>query len=888
MSDNENKNQSESSTSSPVNGTATVSSRLAQFEKRQKELWRVTFLILLVLATVFAAVSWDTLRSLTHRYEALPIGLVVLLGLFAMHVWKRSQEISELRGLVQGLEQRNVEPASEKQFDQLFDRITRSQQGYRDLIDSFDDVLIALTLDGEIRAVNRSFAELVATPYEKIVGKPLSEFVLEAGEGHDLVKRAMPRFLERRTWSGVVNVHLKNQPGSFYFDCVANAMLREDKVHGITVLARDVSALRRNEARFTELFETLQEGIYIINVNGDILDANPALVRMLGYDSKDQLLACRVPDIFHDRDERKSLKNEVERQPILQGREIALTRKDGTSLICLNTAAAVRDSAGTVIRYQGALMDVTASRVMERRLHQQQEFARRLIDSFPDLIFVLDNAASYTFVSPRVVEILGFEPEEIRETELGARTHPEDRGALRAMYDEILAGRETFASVEARVRNKKGDWRRLRFHFSPLFDEMDKIDGVIISGRDVTDLKRLEEQLIQAEKLAAMGQMLAGVAHELNNPLTAILGVTELLRERAGADETTQRQLELTHRQARRAARIVQNLLEFSRPASPQKKPLDVNVLIERTLQLQEHSLRRNHVEVHFQPQPGLPAVLGDGNQLIQVLLNLVTNAEQAIREVRDAGQIDIRLTARADRIIITFQDDGVGIRPEALPCIFDPFYTTKRPGGGTGLGLSICMSIIREHSGNLEAKALPTGGSIFTLDLPMISESAAPSATVPPAGLLVTSVSSPSENNHNDAQSRAVLVIDDEESIRMLLEEGLSASGLHVDCAGDAEAAAAFIAARSYDLLLCDLNLARPGGGKLSGRDVVNQLLSAVGPEKPFIVFMTGELAEARTSTEGSTEFRVLQKPFRISDVLALVQEVCTTRRLENADVKN
>ncbi len=323
-----------------------------------------------------------------------------------------------------------------------------------------------MTLDGEIRAVNRSFADLVAAPYQDIVGKSLSEFVQQAaGNGQDLVKRAMPKFLERRTWSGVVNVHLKNQPGIFYFDSVANAMVRDDKVHGITVLARDVSALRKNEARFTELFETLQEGIYIVNLSGDILDANPALVRMLGYDSKEELLARRVPDIFHDRVGRKSLKNEVERQPILQGREITLTRKDGTPLICLNTAAAVRDSAGTVIRYQGALMDVTASRVMERRLHQQQEFARRLIDSFPDLIFVLDNAASYTFVSPRVVEVLGFEPEEIRETELGARTHPEDRGALRAMYDEILAGRETFASVEARVRNKKGDWRRLAFSF---------------------------------------------------------------------------------------------------------------------------------------------------------------------------------------------------------------------------------------------------------------------------------------------------------------------------------------------------------------------------------------------------------------------------------------
>src|SRR5256886_208163 len=208
-----------------------------------------------------------------------------------------------------------------------------------------------------------------------------------------------------------------------------------------------------------------------------------------------------------------------------------------------------------------------------------------------------------------------------------------------------------------------------------------------------------------------MGQMLAGVAHELNNPLTAILGVTELLRDRPGADDSTKRQLELTHRQARRAARIVQNLLEFSRPASPQKKPLDLNNLLERTLQLHEHSLRRNNVEVDFRLQPDLPGVIGDANQLIQVFLNLITNAEQAIREVRDTGRIQIRAGRNGNQLAITVQDDGVGIRPESLPRIFDPFYTTKRPGGGTGLGLSICMSIIREHGGNIQSAKLAGTG---------------------------------------------------------------------------------------------------------------------------------------------------------------------------------
>src|SRR5262249_27137289 len=155
----------------------------------------------------------------------------------------------------------------------------------------------------------------------------------------------------------------------------------------------------------------------------------------------------------------------------------------------------------------------------------------------------------YTFVSPRVKDILGYEQEETQQMERGGRTHLEDKPGLLSLFGEVVAGRQTFASLEVRVRNKQGEWRRLRCHFSPFFNEAGKIDGVIISGRDVTEVKRLEEQLIQAEKLAAMGQMLAGVAHELNNPLTAILGVTELLRDTQSADESTKRQLELTHRQ---------------------------------------------------------------------------------------------------------------------------------------------------------------------------------------------------------------------------------------------------------------------------------------------------------------------------------------------------
>jgi PAS domain S-box-containing protein len=866
------------SSSLGADGRSTISSRFEEFERRQSELWRLTFFVLFVLALFFAWLSWDSIRTFAHRYEAIEalaksVGLVVLVLLFGAYMWKKTHEISELRGLMRGLEQRDAAPPSDKQLDQLFEMISRSQQGYRDLIDSFDDVLLALSLDGQIRAVNRSFSDLVGMPFQQIIGKPLTDFVQEGtGEGPELLKRAMPRFMERRQWAGVVEVRLKSQSAPFFFDCVAHAMMRDDKIHGITILGRDISALRRNETRFTELFESLQEGIYITTPDGAIVDANPALVRMLGYDSKEDLLKRKVPEIFVDRAERKNTRDAVERQAMIQGREITLIRKDGTSIVCLNTAAAVRDNSGRVLRYQGALMDITERREIERRLHQQQEFARRLVDSFPDLILVLDTDSHYTFVSARCTDILGYDVQEAQSMEFGGRTHPEDLPAASALYRDIIASKQTFASLEIRVRHKLGDWRRIRFNFSPLCDEKGIIEGVVLSGRDVTDLKRLEEQLIQAEKLAAMGQMLAGVAHELNNPLTAILGVTELLREREGTDETTKRQLELTHRQARRAARIVQNLLEFSRPASPQKKPLDVNSLIERTLQLHEHSLRRSGIEVDFRAEPGLPGIIGDANQLIQVFLNLVTNAEQAIREVRDSGRIQVRLTRSADRLIVTVQDDGVGIRPDALPRIFDPFYTTKRPGGGTGLGLSICMSIIREHGGNIEAEALPAGGSAFTVSLPIASGEQSEALAVPSEVR-----AAPREPVHSTMEllkDRAVLVLDDEESLRLLLEEGLSAQGLGVDCAASIEEAIVLAARSAYDVLLCDLHLSS-GGFAVDGKDAAKQILEAAGPHKPVVVYMTGDLIDRAAGAGGGIAPICLQKPFRISDVLAMLRDV-------------
>src|SRR4029077_2366812 len=263
-----------------------------------------TSFLLIIITTVFAWLAWPTIRTVTQNSQTLTVGLVVLVVLFVAYTWKRSSEMAELRGLVRGIEQRDIATPSDKQMDQLFEIIARSQQGYRDLIDSFDDLLVALTLEGEVRAVNRSFSDLVGLPFQQIIGRPLSDFIEEGGgEGADLVHRAMPRFLERRHWTGVAQIRVKNRGNIYFFDCVAHAMTRSDKIHGVTVLARDITALRKNEARFTELFESLQEGIYITTPDGSILDGNPALVRMLGYDSKAELFSRKVEEIFIDRAE---------------------------------------------------------------------------------------------------------------------------------------------------------------------------------------------------------------------------------------------------------------------------------------------------------------------------------------------------------------------------------------------------------------------------------------------------------------------------------------------------------------------------------------------------------------------------------------------------------
>jgi len=682
-------------------------------EREESQLWRWILLFMVLLAAGFAYLAWERLETLPYHLGPMALGVLVLSVLLAVYAYGRRQEVVQLKLLLQDLQQHMGAAPSEEQLDQLNEVIARSQRSFKELIDSFEDAACAVSLDGTLRTVNKSVSELVGLPYTAIVGQKFFDLVEEPTR--DSVEAGLARFLDKRHWTGTVRIRFKNNSRPLYFDCVLNAIVKGGEVVGASVLGRDVTGRHEKELRFTELFETLQEGAYFSTPEGRLLDANPALVAILGYATKEELLAVEPSELNVEPAEPPVLGRAPDDRGGVRAREIMLRKKDGSPAIFLESSRAVWDASGKLIRYQGTLVDVTERRKLERQLLQQEEFRRHLLESFPDLILVVDLQERYTFVSSRVRDLLGYQSEDLLDRKISetADHSPE----LAALYHDVVSSNGSFGAAEFSARHRNGSWLTMRASASRLFDADSKLAGVIISVRDITTERKLEQQIVQSERLAAMGAMIGGVAHELNNPLTSILGVSELLQDSQTTD-AARKQIGILQQQARRAAEIVHNLTYFATPPTPGKTPVNMADIVERTLNLHSYSLRKNSITIDFLRAPTQPVVKADPHQLMQVFLNLILNAEQAIREIRDRGTLRIRLGNRGEAVWASFQDDGPGIPADVLPSIFDPFYTTKRPGRGTGLGLSICKSVMKEHNGTIEAANAPGGGAVFTVTM--------------------------------------------------------------------------------------------------------------------------------------------------------------------------
>jgi signal transduction histidine kinase len=281
---------------------------------------------------------------------------------------------------------------------------------------------------------------------------------------------------------------------------------------------------------------------------------------------------------------------------------------------------------------------------------------------------------------------------------------------LLTMIDGKTASREIYNPI-----------LELYFHesTSPLFNDKGEITGTIMVARDITQQKRIEEQLIMTDRLASIGELSSGIAHELNNPLTSVIGFSQLLME-GDIPENIREDLSTVYSEAQRAASIVKNLLTFARKHAPVKQLCQVNSIIEDVLRLRAYEEKVNNIEVINKLAPSLPQIMIDHFQMQQVFLNIVVNAEFAMLEAHHKGTLTVTSEQLEDIIRISFADDGPGISEENQKRIFNPFFTTKEVGKGTGLGLSICHGIITEHGGKIYVKSEKGQGANFIIELPL------------------------------------------------------------------------------------------------------------------------------------------------------------------------
>ena len=405
----------------------------------------------------------------------------------------------------------------------------------------------------------------------------------------------------------------------------------------------------------------------------------------------------------------------------------------------------------------------------------------------------------------------------------------------------------------------------------PWYDKNNRLAGSIHVAKDISNEKLLQQQLIQSEKLSAIGELISGIAHELNNPLTGVMGYSQLLQMRGDLDERARDSLVKINNLATRCQKIVQNLLSFARKQKPERTLTSVNEILDRTVELRSYELQVNNIEILLELDPHLPRTIADAHQLQQVFLNVITNAEQAMLEAKRRGRLTIR--TRSDsargRVIIEIADDGPGIPEQHLTRIFDPFFTTKEVGKGTGLGLSLSYGIIKEHAGNIYARSRLGEGSTFVIELPIIGnlhEGSSLAAELVPQTL----------HFENLLRGKRILVVDDEKYILDFFVEVFQMYPVDVDTACDGRAAMDMMQLHEYDLIVTDFKMPQ-----MSGRDLFEWIKEHRPHLAQRIVFVTGDTVSPETrSFFESTTNRYLAKPFRIEEVREVVQQTLEAAR--------
>lgn len=599
----------------------------------------------------------------------------------------------------------------------LFTRIEKSNRHWMEIFDAITDFIVVHDQTGKVLRVNRSLAVMIGVLPTQLIGVDMRALLALASETN--------------TYSCPFCRSMAEDSDEFVHTVFDRTYLvSSSRVHGaadegmqtIHVL-KDISDRREAERRYRELFDNIQEGLFFSTPGGRFVEVNDAMVRMLGYSSREDLLQVDIPtELYFSPEQRESHRKVLDEHGGLRNFEARLRRKDGSPIHVLINAFGMYDHQGTLQQIRGLMLDVTGLRASQSELYRERDFSAKILGNTQSLILVSDTAGLISYANRRWYDA-GFEQKELLGRPLLELAAP---GFVRPLVEAVqstLNGQQV-DNLELQIVRGTGAAGKFSANLSPMRDEQGHVTSIVAVLTDITDSVVLRDKLVHAEKMAAVGQLVSGVAHEVNNPLTAILGFADLLMENPELPETARKDLRVILQEAQRTKQIVQNLLSFARQMPPQRSAVQLNSILRRTVQLRSYDFNSHGIEVIEHLDEELPEVMGDAHQLQQVFLNILNNAYDAVHDVGRAARIEIMSTKAGESVEVSFCDNGNGIsHPEK---IFDPFFTTKEVGKGTGLGLSICYGIVKEHGGEILCHNNLVGhGATFIVRLPAATHTA-------------------------------------------------------------------------------------------------------------------------------------------------------------------
>jgi len=497
--------------------------------------------------------------------------------------------------------------------------------------------------------------------------------------------------------------------------------------HDISKRKKQEEMLRASEEEFKNLFEHVATGVFISSKEGKFLNANKALLDMLGYDSKEAFLNINLPqDLYVRPEDRRTFQEMMERDGGVIDYEVEFKRKDGSTIPILLTGHARYDQQRNIIGYEGLNVDLTQRKLMEKELREAYDFMNKIVQSSPNAITATDMKGNILIWNQGAEETLGYRASDVIGKMNIRKIYPE--GVARKVMQMLQsdksgeAGRlNTYPMVYVR---RDGEVVEGTLSAAIIYDANGKEIASVGSFVDLRDrlqmeraLRDTQEQLLQSEKLAAMGRLTSQIAHELNNPLYGIMNTLELLKTEIPADNKRRKILEMALSETIRLSDLLRKMRSFSKPDQEEQHPVDINSVLDEILLLHEKQLKENDINITVTYAEGLSLVNASKNQLRQVFLNMVANARDAMPR---GGTLSVTTDGDTDTVYVKVTDTGTGIREEHLDKIFDSFFTTKGEVKGVGLGLSVCYGFIEDHGGDIEVESQVGEGTTFTISLPV------------------------------------------------------------------------------------------------------------------------------------------------------------------------